>query len=92
MEPNRDILIVDDDRQVRDVLHQIFLTAGYNWQINSAVLGVEDPWKRRAVLSAIAAVASWTLRGRRPPRNEAGSMRPSATRQSVAVGSLPPRP
>jgi response regulator RpfG family c-di-GMP phosphodiesterase len=26
----RDILIVDDDRQVRDVLHQIFLGAGYN--------------------------------------------------------------
>ena len=26
----RDILIVDDDRQVRDVLHQIFLSAGYN--------------------------------------------------------------
>ena len=29
MEP-RDILIVDDDRQVREVLHQIFLAAGYN--------------------------------------------------------------
>jgi cyclic di-GMP phosphodiesterase len=26
----RDILIVDDDRQVREVLHQIFLSAGYN--------------------------------------------------------------
>ena len=26
----RDILIVDDDRQVRDVLNQIFLSAGYN--------------------------------------------------------------
>jgi response regulator RpfG family c-di-GMP phosphodiesterase len=26
----RDILIVDDDRQVRDVLHQIFLVAGYH--------------------------------------------------------------
>src|SRR6266446_3421775 len=25
----RDVLIVDDDRQVRDVLHQIFLAAGY---------------------------------------------------------------
>jgi len=25
----RDILIVDDDRQVREVLHQIFLSAGY---------------------------------------------------------------
>ena len=33
MEPNRDILIVDDDRQVRDVLHQIFLTAGYNCRL-----------------------------------------------------------
>ena len=29
METARDILIVDDDRQVRDVLHQIFLSAGY---------------------------------------------------------------
>jgi len=29
-QPSRDILIVDDDRQVREVLHQIFLTAGYN--------------------------------------------------------------
>jgi len=27
--PSRDILIVDDDRQVREVLHQIFLSAGY---------------------------------------------------------------
>ncbi len=26
----RDILIVDDDRQVREVLHQIFMSAGYN--------------------------------------------------------------
>src|SRR5215470_9035475 len=26
---SRDILIVDDDRQVREVLHQIFLSAGY---------------------------------------------------------------
>ena len=26
----RDILIVDDDRQVREVLHQIFIGAGYN--------------------------------------------------------------
>ncbi len=26
----RDVLIVDDDRQVRDVLHQIFLSAGYH--------------------------------------------------------------
>src|SRR2546426_11647397 len=25
----RDVLIVDDDRQVRDVLHQIFVAAGY---------------------------------------------------------------
>ena len=25
----REVLIVDDDRQVRDVLHQIFLGAGY---------------------------------------------------------------
>ncbi|HSC28113.1 MAG TPA: response regulator, partial [Vicinamibacterales bacterium] len=33
MEPTRDILIVDDDRQVRDVLHQIFLTAGYNCRL-----------------------------------------------------------
>jgi response regulator RpfG family c-di-GMP phosphodiesterase len=29
LETPRDILIVDDDRQVRDVLHQIFLSAGY---------------------------------------------------------------
>ena len=28
MELTRDILIVDDDKQVREVLHQIFLTAG----------------------------------------------------------------
>jgi response regulator RpfG family c-di-GMP phosphodiesterase len=27
---SRDVLIVDDDRQVREVLHQIFLSAGYN--------------------------------------------------------------
>ncbi len=33
MEPTRDILIVDDDRQVREVLHQIFLTAGYNCRL-----------------------------------------------------------
>src|SRR2546429_9570909 len=26
----RDVLIVDDDRQVREVLHQIFVAAGYN--------------------------------------------------------------
>src|SRR5437762_7899904 len=25
----RDVLIVDDDRQVREVLHQIFVAAGY---------------------------------------------------------------
>jgi CheY-like chemotaxis protein len=25
-----DVLIVDDDRQVREVLHQIFLSGGYN--------------------------------------------------------------
>ena len=29
----RDILIVDDDKQVREVLHQIFLTAGYNCRL-----------------------------------------------------------
>src|SRR6185503_13702050 len=29
LETPRDILIVDDDRQVRDVLHQIFLSARY---------------------------------------------------------------
>ena len=28
--PAQDILIVDDDRQVRDVLHEIFVSAGYN--------------------------------------------------------------
>jgi len=27
--PGREVLIVDDDRQVREVLHQIFLSAGY---------------------------------------------------------------
>ena len=31
--PSRDILIVDDDRQVREVLHQIFLSAGYNCRL-----------------------------------------------------------
>jgi response regulator RpfG family c-di-GMP phosphodiesterase len=30
VETPKDILIVDDDRQVRDVLHQIFLSAGYS--------------------------------------------------------------
>jgi len=29
----RDILIVDDDRQVREVLHQIFMSAGYSCQL-----------------------------------------------------------
>jgi response regulator RpfG family c-di-GMP phosphodiesterase len=29
----RDILIVDDDRQVREVLHQIFVTAGFNCRL-----------------------------------------------------------
>jgi response regulator RpfG family c-di-GMP phosphodiesterase len=29
----RDILIVDDDRQVREVLHQIFLSAGYKCRL-----------------------------------------------------------
>ena len=33
MEIRRDILIVDDDKQVREVLHQIFLTAGYNCRL-----------------------------------------------------------
>ena len=33
MEIQRDILIVDDDKQVREVLHQIFLTAGYNCRL-----------------------------------------------------------
>ncbi len=33
MEISRDILIVDDDRQVREVLHQIFLTAGYKCRL-----------------------------------------------------------
>ncbi|PYM19100.1 MAG: two-component system response regulator [Candidatus Rokuibacteriota bacterium] len=33
MEITRDILIVDDDKQVREVLHQIFLTAGYNCRL-----------------------------------------------------------
>lgn len=27
---DRDVLIVDDDRQVRDVLRQVLLAAGYN--------------------------------------------------------------
>ena len=35
MEITRDILIVDDDKQVREVLHQIFLTAGYNCRLAS---------------------------------------------------------
>jgi len=30
---SRDILIVDDDRQVREVLHQIFLSAGYTCRL-----------------------------------------------------------
>ena len=33
MDISRDILIVDDDKQVREVLHQIFLTAGYNCRL-----------------------------------------------------------
>jgi len=33
VEIRRDILIVDDDKQVREVLHQIFLTAGYNCRL-----------------------------------------------------------
>jgi len=33
VEITRDILIVDDDKQVREVLHQIFLTAGYNCRL-----------------------------------------------------------
>jgi response regulator RpfG family c-di-GMP phosphodiesterase len=33
VEIHRDILIVDDDKQVREVLHQIFLTAGYNCRL-----------------------------------------------------------
>ncbi len=38
----RDILIVDDDRQVREVLHQIFLSAGYNCLLaNDGREGVE---------------------------------------------------
>ena len=38
----RDILIVDDDRQVREVLHQIFVSAGYNCLLaNDGREGVE---------------------------------------------------
>src|SRR5437867_11992754 len=38
----RDILIVDDDRQVREVLHQIFVAAGYNCLLaNDGREGVE---------------------------------------------------
>src|SRR5881296_1950670 len=38
----RDILIVDDDRQVREVLHQIFIAAGYNCLLaNDGREGVE---------------------------------------------------
>src|SRR5678815_4598457 len=33
VEISRDILIVDDDRQVREVLHQIFQTAGYKCRL-----------------------------------------------------------
>jgi response regulator RpfG family c-di-GMP phosphodiesterase len=33
VEIHRDILIVDDDKQVREVLHQIFLTAGYSCRL-----------------------------------------------------------
>src|SRR5258705_10175229 len=33
VEISRDILIVDDDRQVREVLHQIFLHAGYHCRL-----------------------------------------------------------
>jgi response regulator RpfG family c-di-GMP phosphodiesterase len=33
VEISRDILIVDDDKQVREVLHQIFLTAGYSCRL-----------------------------------------------------------
>ena len=38
----KDILIVDDDRQVREVLHQIFLSVGYNCMLaNDGREGVE---------------------------------------------------
>ncbi|PYN84926.1 MAG: hypothetical protein DMD87_25555, partial [Candidatus Rokuibacteriota bacterium] len=38
----REVLIVDDDRQVRDVLHQIFLGAGYKCLLaNDGLEGVE---------------------------------------------------
>ena len=38
---SRDILIVDDDRQVREVLHQIFLSAGYTcWLAEDGRAGV----------------------------------------------------
>src|SRR6267143_302864 len=38
----RDILIVDDDRQVREVLHQIFLSVGYDCMLaNDGREGVE---------------------------------------------------
>jgi CheY-like chemotaxis protein len=38
----REVLIVDDDRQVRDVLHQIFLGAGYKCLLaNDGQEGVE---------------------------------------------------
>ena len=33
MEQPRNILIVDDDWQVREVLHEIFLSAGYTCQV-----------------------------------------------------------
>jgi response regulator RpfG family c-di-GMP phosphodiesterase len=33
--PAREVLIVDDDRQVREVLHQIFLSAGYTCRLAS---------------------------------------------------------
>src|SRR5262249_62289626 len=39
---HREVLIVDDDRQVRDVLHQIFLGAGYKCLLaNDGQEGVE---------------------------------------------------
>src|SRR5438445_3421559 len=38
----RDVLIVDDDRQVREVLHQAFVAAGYNCLLaNDGREGVE---------------------------------------------------
>ena len=51
MERSRNILIVDDDWQVREVLHEIFLSAGYTCQV--AGDGREGLAQFRATLASL---------------------------------------